>query len=290
MVGLEDDRLRSAQGQVAYIKGLPTARAGERYLVVRPTVRYTRLDRTSMCCDLMHKDDLDERGRRDIDFDQYWTNVVMPDKGHELLGFELMRVNLGTVTRGEVGGIEASTLLLDEQGREVRVGDRLIAVDAQPYDLQFFPHPPKQQLRLRTARVLAVADMLSAGGPRDVVAISAGTREGVDNGTVFSIWREGSQHGRSRRGEVGPHRGFGVVREQGAPAGRVRRPRDDLPHLREGQLRPGDGQHQADQDRLPPQAPRRAVLKRGGPRGLSRHIDRDGALGRRLRWRRKLSR
>jgi hypothetical protein len=34
--------------------------------------------------------------------------------------------------------------------------------------------------------------MLSAGGPRDVVAISAGAREGVDNGTVFSIWRAGS--------------------------------------------------------------------------------------------------
>ena len=192
VVGLEDDRLRSTQGQVAYIKGLPTARAGERYLVVRPTVRYTRLDRASMCCDLLHKDDLDERGRSYIDFDQYWTNVVMPDKGNELLGFELMRISLGTVTRGEVGGIEASTLLLDEQGREVRVGDRLIAVDAQPYDLQFFPHPPKQQLDYGRARVLAVADMLSAGGPRDVVAISAGTREGVDNGTVFSIWREGS--------------------------------------------------------------------------------------------------
>ncbi|MBC7988213.1 MAG: LysM peptidoglycan-binding domain-containing protein, partial [Luteimonas sp.] len=152
VVGLEGDRMRSAQGQVAYIKGLPTARAGERYLVVRPTVRYTRLDRTSMCCDLMWKDDLDERGRRDIDFHQYWTNVVMPDKGHELLGFELMRVSVGTVTRGEVGGIEASTLLLDEQGREVRVGDRLIAIDAQPYDLQFFPHPPKQQLDYGTAR------------------------------------------------------------------------------------------------------------------------------------------
>ena len=47
----------------------------------------------------------------------------MPDKGHELRGFELMRVNLGTVTRGEVGGI-GQYLLLDEQGREVRVGDR----------------------------------------------------------------------------------------------------------------------------------------------------------------------
>src|SRR3546814_10031756 len=69
---------------------------------------------------------------------------------------------------------------------------RLIAVDAQPYDLQFFPHPPKQQLEYGRARVLAVTDTLSYGGPRDVVALSVGAREGIDNGTVFSIWREGS--------------------------------------------------------------------------------------------------
>ena len=192
VVGLEGDRLRGSQGQVAYVRGLPTARAGERYLVVRPTVRYTHLTRTSLCCDLMHVDELDYRGRRTIDFHNYWTNVVMPDKGNELLGFELMRVNVGTITRGEVGGIEASTLLLDEAGREVRIGDRLIPVDAQPYDLQFFPHPPKQQLAYGKARVLAVADAMTAAGPRDVVAISVGSREGVDNGTVFSIWREGS--------------------------------------------------------------------------------------------------
>jgi hypothetical protein len=34
--------------------------------------------------------------------------------------------------------------------------------------------------------------MLTTGGPRDVVALSIGAREGVDNGTVFSIWRVGS--------------------------------------------------------------------------------------------------
>jgi hypothetical protein len=191
VVGLEDDRLRSSQGQVAYIRGIAGATPGTRYAVVRPTQRYTRLDRT-VCCDLFHNDDLDFRGRRLIDFDNYWTNVVTPDKGNELLGFELMRVNVGTVTRGEVAGIEASTLLLDDEGREVRVGDRLIPVDPQQYDLQFFPHPPKQQMEYGRVRVIAVADMLSAGGPRDVVAISAGAREGVDNGTVFSIWRVGS--------------------------------------------------------------------------------------------------
>src|SRR3546814_15452462 len=100
-----------------------------------------------------------------------------------MLGYELMRVNIGTVTRGEVGGIEASTVLLDEAGREVRIGDRLIAVDAQPYDLQFFPHPPKQQLEYGRARVLAVTDPLSYGRPRARVARWVGRPAGRTKGT-----------------------------------------------------------------------------------------------------------
>ncbi|MEE7566626.1 peptidoglycan-binding protein LysM, partial [Xanthomonas sp. Kuri4-3] len=42
-------------------------------------------------------------------------------------------------------------------------------------------------------RVLAVADTFTSGGPRDVIAISGGAREGIDNGTVFSIWRQGTR-------------------------------------------------------------------------------------------------
>ncbi|HET6434566.1 MAG TPA: LysM domain-containing protein [Xanthomonadaceae bacterium] len=204
VVGLEEDRLRGAEGQLAYIKGLAGAQPGQRFLVVRPTVRYTRLDRTGACCDLFHGDDLDARGRRMIDFQQYWTNVLTPDAGTELLGFELMRQGAGTLTRGEVGGVEASTLLLDTEGREVRVGDRVIPVDARSYDLQFIPHAPAQQLEYGRARVLAVADMLTSGGRRDVIALSVGSREGVDNGTVFSLWRQGSNV--VDRVEYGPDR------------------------------------------------------------------------------------
>ncbi len=192
VVGLEEDRIRSAKGQVVYIKGLPGAVAGQRYAVVRPTQRYTRLDRT-MCCDIFDAADMDNRGRRTLDFERMWTNAVVPDNGSELLGYELMQQATGTVTRGEVGGIEATTMVLDDSGREVRVGDRLIPVQAQPYDLQFFPHPPRQQFEYGRARVLAVADMLKTGGPRDVVALSVGARDGVDNGTVFSGWRVGSE-------------------------------------------------------------------------------------------------
>ena len=191
VVGLEEDRLRSARGQVAYIEGLADAQAGQRYAVVRPTVRYTRLDRTQ-CCDIMRQSDLDFRGRRTLDFDSIWTDVVVPDNGRELLGYELMQMATGTISRGEVGGIEASTLVLDDEGREVRVGDRLVPIEANPYDLQFFPHPPSQQFDYGRAQVLAVTDTMSYGGPRDVIALSVGARDGIDNGTVFSIWRRGT--------------------------------------------------------------------------------------------------
>lgn len=191
VVGLEEDRMRSVEGQVAYVRHL-SANPGDRFTVVRPTVRYHHVARSGMCCDLFQTDDLDFRGRRILDTQQFWTNVVFPDKGKEVLGYEMMRVGAGTVTRGEVGGIQVSTLLLDDEGYEVRVGDRLVPVDAQPYDLQFFPHPPAQQTDYGRARVLAVADMLTSGGPRDVIAISVGAREGIDNGTVFSVWREGT--------------------------------------------------------------------------------------------------
>lgn len=204
VVGLEDDRLRAVEGQVAYVRGLAQAQAGERYAIVRPTTRYTHLQRAGMCCDLFHSDDLDYRGRRMVDFQQYWTNVVFPDKGQEVLGYEMMRVGAGTVTRGEVGGIQVTTLLLDEEGHEVRIGDRLVPVNPQPYDLQFFPHAPRVQTDYGRARVLAVADMLTSGGPRDVIAISVGRREGVDNGTVFSLWREGQST--IDRVEKGPDR------------------------------------------------------------------------------------
>ena len=189
VVGIEEDRLRSTGGQVVYVKGVD-AQPGQRWAVVRPTVRYSHLDRTQ-CCDLFHTDDLDFRGRRTLDGANFWTNAVTPDKGSEILGYELMQQATGTVSRA-AGGYEAATLVLDGNGREVRVGDRLIPVEPQPYDLQFFPHPPKAQFEYGRAQVLAVADQLANGGRHDVIALSVGARDGVDNGTVFSTWRVGS--------------------------------------------------------------------------------------------------
>ena len=183
VVGLEEDRMRSSHGQVAYIRGLDGVAPGQRYLFV---------DRSGYCCDRFQSEDLDARGEPMRDAETYWSNVVFPDKGNEFLGYELMTQSTGTVTRSDMGGEMAATLLLDSEGREVRVGDRLVPVEAQPYDLQFIPHPPKQEQEYGRLQVMAVSDMLTSGGPHDVIAISGGSAQGIDNGTVFSIWRRGN--------------------------------------------------------------------------------------------------
>ena len=192
VVGLEEDRMRSSHGQVAYIRGLDGVAPGQRYLVVRPEKRYRFVDRSGYCCDRFQSEDLDARGEPMRDAETYWSNVVFPDKGNEFLGYELMTQSTGTVTRGDMGGQMAATLLLDSEGREVRVGDRLVPVEAQPYDLQFIPHPPKQEQEYGRLQVMAVSDMLTSGGPHDVIAISGGSAQGIDNGTVFSVWRRGN--------------------------------------------------------------------------------------------------
>ena len=192
VVGLEEDRLRSSHGQVAYVRGLEGIAPGQRYLVVRAEKRYRFVERAGLCCDLFQSEDLDARGNTMRGTGEFWTNAVFPSKHTEFLGYELITQTTGTVTRGEVAGIQASTLLLDAEGRDVRVGDRLVPVEAQPYDLQFFPHPPKEQQKYGRLTVMSVADKYRTGGPHDVIAISGGAREGIDNGTVFSIWRRGS--------------------------------------------------------------------------------------------------
>lgn len=184
VVGLEDNRLRATGGQTAYVR-LTDAQPGQRWAVVRPTVRYAQPKPT---------EDLNANGDVTPGSGNLWKAFNAPNHRRGVLGYELAQVGLGTITQVAGEKTEASTLVLDNNanGREVRAGDRLVPVAAQPYDLQFFPHVPAASVEGVDVRVLAVTDMFDAGGPRDVIAISAGKAQGVDNGTVFSLWRQGS--------------------------------------------------------------------------------------------------
>ena len=186
-----------------------------------------------------------------------------PTRGNETLAYELMRVGAGTVTRGEGHGIDVATLLMVRGHGSRRRPHPAGRSSPTCGSSRTHPNGPPTTA---ACRVLAVSDsMLTAGGSHDVIAISGGAREGIDNGTVFSLWRTGSNV--VDRVEYSPERQPSTVdwREEGAPADEFAG-RDRVPHLRQGQLRAGDGRDPPGARRLPGQTSRRDLLIQGFPK------------------------
>ncbi len=185
VLALEEGRLRSTSQQTAYVRGASFS-PGQQFAVVRPTVRYAvhphpvtghkRLKKDSYT--LAHGLDPQTQGIQ-------WAYYAASDNGFEVLGYEVLEMATGTIT---LGG-DPATLLLADQGMEVKAGDLLMPVDNRPFDLSFQPRAPSSIPA--DMRILAQTDRFLYGGPRDVIALSAGARDGVENGQVFSIFRPG---------------------------------------------------------------------------------------------------
>jgi hypothetical protein len=84
---------------------------------------------------------------------------------------------------------DPTTLLLLDSTMEIRKGDRVLPVDDKPYDPYFYPHAPKTVPD--DAHVIAFADALDAAGSRQVIALSIGAQDGVDNGQTYAIYQPG---------------------------------------------------------------------------------------------------
>ena len=184
VVGLEENRPRATEGQVAYVRG--DFRTGDRVAVVRPSVRYAIHPHPVTNEPRIRKDDWTAaKGIQPHTSGIQWAYYMASDNGFEVLGYEVLEVANGTVTRGG----DPATVLLGPDGHEVKAGDLLIPYQTQPFDLTFYPHKPDSLPA--NLRMLAVTDRFQFGGPRDVIAISGGARDGLENGHVLSIWRPG---------------------------------------------------------------------------------------------------
>ena len=213
VVGLEEDRLLTGAGQVVYVRGMANAAPGVQVQIARP-VSYYAMSKT------LHN------GRRSggltpVDFRSNLTHIhwgygdATTEAVGEKLGYELMMHSQGEVTR--VQG-DVAVVLLQDEGREVRVGDRVLPVEDMPYCNCFQPHAAPSIPD--GAQVLAVADGLKFSGPRVVIALNVGSRDGVDNGTTFSVWHDGAM-----RPDIVAHRS-----KLGAMADKVQMPDDYLGH------------------------------------------------------------
>jgi len=185
VIGIEEGKLRGAPGQLVYVRGADFA-PGDAFAVVRPTVRYAIHPQPNTEFPRIKRDPWNARDGLDPQTSGIeWAYFAASDNGFEVLGHEVVEVATGQITRGG----DPATLLLDTKGREVRAGDLLMPIERQPFDLSFHPRPPRSVPdRLR---IMAITDRSRWAGPRDVIALSAGARDGIENGQVFGIFAPG---------------------------------------------------------------------------------------------------
>jgi hypothetical protein len=186
VVGFEEARLRGAVGQNLYVRGL-RSEPGQRWVIVRPSHVFRGFE----------QDDSGDAGNEIVGhtLDSNVAMVSSPwqedfrDDGHygrgEDLGVEVSVI--GTAETLRAG--DPSTLLLLDATQEIRSGDRVLPLDGPAYDPYYYPHAPRTVPA--NARVIAFADAMDAAGPRQVVALSIGAKDGVDNGQTFAIFQPG---------------------------------------------------------------------------------------------------
>jgi hypothetical protein len=185
VLGFEEARLRGTVGQNIYVRNLQ-AEPGQRWAIVRPTHTFRGFnenDRSEPYPLVGHELDSDASvvttpWREEFRGDHHYGTGT--DLGTEV-------TVIGTAETLRTGDI--STLLLLDSTQEIRKGDRIMPIDDKPYDPYYYPHAPKAVAD--NSRVIGFTDALDAVGPHQVIAMSIGSRDGVENGQTYSIVHPG---------------------------------------------------------------------------------------------------
>ena len=190
VLALEENRLRSTTGQVAYVRGLDVA-PGTQVFILRPTFAYYDVSRPDD-----NRREIRRPNRRhewDSNRNRFeprlWDESVMDGwrrRRGEYLGHEVLEVGVGEVLRGG----DPHTVLVQYGDFEVKKGDLVSLTPPDPFDLTFYPRAPESVPE--NMRVLSFTDALAVVGPKQVVAFNKGAREGVENGQVYAIFQPGA--------------------------------------------------------------------------------------------------
>lgn len=109
-----------------------------------------------------------------------------PDTG-ELLAYEALY--LGDARRLETG--DPSKFVVTAVKQEIIPTDRLLVAPKKASLPYYYPHAPKSKVE---GRIVSALNAVAEIGPKTVVGISLGTREGVEEGNVLRIMRHAGTH------------------------------------------------------------------------------------------------
>jgi nucleoid-associated protein YgaU len=102
----------------------------------------------------------------------------------EVLGYEA--IYTGDALIEKMG--DPATVALQYTNREVLIGDRLLAIEDENYDLNFIPRPLEKDLQ---GQIISVFDGVSQVGQYQVVVLNRGARDNLEQGHVLSIYQAG---------------------------------------------------------------------------------------------------
>lgn len=188
VVAVEEDKLLSAQGQTIYVRGL-RAEPGARLVVLRPTVRYREVPEHFPWKSSSRKVEVrDWSAETDYSLGGYWHRVAHfrgYERNTEVLGYEVLEIGDAELLREG----DPATLLVRYSDVEIKRGDLVVPGNELPYDLSFLPHAPKRVPE--NMRVVAATDTILRVGPHQVIALSRGARDGVEDGQVYAVFHPG---------------------------------------------------------------------------------------------------
>jgi len=105
----------------------------------------------------------------------------------EIIGFEAMHVGTVKLIRASKTANEAHAFTVLDMKQDIGIGDRLIL--KPPYQVvNYVPHSPERPVY---ARVVSVYGGLTHAAQNQIISINRGKNDGVDIGTVLTIYRLG---------------------------------------------------------------------------------------------------
>jgi len=184
VVGIEDHHIHGSPGQLVYVRGLQ-GQPGQHFALARPIGRYYEIAPRDGKPVHVFRQDLEDKDGRPSMIWRHGPDEFSLRADVRFLGYEILNFGDVQVTKP---GAPASTIVVASD-YEVRAGDLVLPLDSMPYDAEYLPHPPRQVPA--DMRVIAFNDALNVVGRLQVVALSDGALDGVENGQVYSIFARG---------------------------------------------------------------------------------------------------
>lgn len=103
---------------------------------------------------------------------------------NEILGYEaIYSGDASLVSAGDPAKMD-----LTYTNREVQIGDRLLEIEEDDYNLYFTPKTPEKDYQ---GRIISVFDGVSQVGQYQIVVLNLGLRDGLETGDVLSVYQAG---------------------------------------------------------------------------------------------------